>query len=385
MQNLILQNRIEPAVSVLIPDGESHLLSFVVNCLSSVKGVNIYVMSSIKWNALRFSRFVKGFDYYPETNDDTLWISNIEATATKYKVDVIMPIFETGIRRMINNRTLMSSEMNLVALTDLSTFDKAINKWELVQHAIANDISAPDSVLLQPGEPVNMAEMSYPKIIKPLEGFGGGMGVEVIKDAESLKQRLQSVTYPLLVQDYIKGYDIDCSLLAKEGKVLAYTIQQGNLPGSGPFVPHVGLAFKENDELFKVVEDLIKSLQWDGVAHLDMRYDEVLDRYVIIEINPRYWATLDGSCLVGVNFPYLALLESKGQLFGMPTYQYENYLNLKGVVKKIKNNPLFIFNWKFLYQNTQFRFVLLDPLPTAFKFVVRTKNIIVKKIKKLVG
>ena len=64
-------------ISILIPDGESHILLYVVNCLSNIKGLQIYVMSNIKNNPMRYSRYIKGFSFYKKTDSNIDWINNI--------------------------------------------------------------------------------------------------------------------------------------------------------------------------------------------------------------------------------------------------------------------------------------------------------------------
>ena len=48
-------------LSVLIPDGESHLLIYIVNSFSLEKGVKLYIMSGKKNNPMRFSRHISHF------------------------------------------------------------------------------------------------------------------------------------------------------------------------------------------------------------------------------------------------------------------------------------------------------------------------------------
>lgn len=373
-------------ISVLIPDGESHLLVYIVNCLSSVSGIKIYVLSTLQWNPLRFSRHVAGFIYHPKTDNDNEWLKAIKETVEKKQIDIVLPIFETGIYKIIKNKAFFSPKINLVPLPDIENFATAINKWQLVKHCEKHKISVPKSCLIKPEDQnieTQLSNLSFPIILKPLEGYGGGMGVKRFNTLQEAMVYLEMIAYPVLVQEFIVGYDIDCSVLVKNGEISAYTIQKGSLKGTGPFVPHVGIKFIANDKLYRLVENLMRSLKWNGVAHLDMRYDEQLDQFVIIEVNPRYWATIDGSKLVGVNFPYLSILQARAQQFEIPVYEQKEYLNLKGVVKSIKKNPLFLLRWKFMFTNTQLRFVFLDPAPTMVKFIHRTKNIIVKRTKRI--
>ncbi len=371
--------------SILIPDGESPLLIFVVNCLAEVSNIKIYIMSSVKSNSVRYSRYNSNYRYYPKTDNDAHWIQQINDEVKKHKIDVIVPIYEIGISRIIKNNKYLDKNVKLVPLPDLETFQIAINKYELIKHCRRHHIPIPDSFLVannRQSTSSNFGEIDFPVIIKPIKNCGEGRGIFSFNTSNELILHLQKKTdHPILVQKYIKGYDIDCSVLAKEGKIVAYTIQQGNLPGSNPYKPHLGLEFKKNDELFEIVKKLIASLHWNGIVHIDMRYDQENDQYVVIEMNPRFWTTVDASHLMGVNFPYLSILQALEKDFPLPTYRKENYLSLKGFVKMSRKNLLFLLRWKYIIRNTQLRYVIVDPIPTIYKFVDRTKNIIMAKFK----
>ena len=63
-------------ISILIPDGEIHVLLYVVNCFSLIKNVKLYVMSSDKNSHMKYSRFIEKFIYHPETSKEE-WINHI--------------------------------------------------------------------------------------------------------------------------------------------------------------------------------------------------------------------------------------------------------------------------------------------------------------------
>jgi predicted ATP-grasp superfamily ATP-dependent carboligase len=374
------------STSILIPDGESHLLIYVINCLSQIPGVSIFVMSSSKNNPPRFSRYISNFKYYPKTQNDLEWIQHINTETKKHEIEIIMPIFETGIRKIIKNKEYLNPDTLVVPLPDIKTFTTAINKWELANFCKNNEINVPESVLYVPEKGLSATSfeaLKFPVIVKPLEGFGGGMGIDVIETPDDLKTYLREKAYlPTIIQDFIKGYDIDCSILAEDGKIKAYTIQKGYLQGHTPFMPHVGITFIDNPQLLNTVQKLISRLQWNGIAHLDLRYDEKDNTYKVIELNPRFWVTVDASCLMGVNFPHLLIRQTLKHTFSNPVFKHENYLNLKGIVKTIKKDFFFIKRTKFILNNTQFRFVIYDPVPTVYKYLDRTKNIVLRKIKR---
>jgi D-aspartate ligase len=98
-------NKIKSDFSVLIPDSQDQklLVLQVVNCLSLHKNIKIYLMSSERHNYLKYSRSIKYLSYHPEKGDKN-WISNINREVEKYKIDVIMPVYEFGIKRLIENK-----------------------------------------------------------------------------------------------------------------------------------------------------------------------------------------------------------------------------------------------------------------------------------------
>lgn len=370
-------------ISILIPDGESHILLYVINCLSDVKGLKIYMMSNTKNNPMRYSRYIKGFSYYKKTDSEIDWINNINKEIEKHNIDVVMPIFEIGIKTLTKYSHKILLEDKLGLLPPLTNFNTAINKGLLAKHLEISNIPGPRSVIVDSNREIDKARnLKFPVIIKPLEGFGGGHGIEVFDTIEDFKSHFtnHNFNYINIVQEYIIGYDIDCSVLCKDGHILAFTIQKGNMIGKSQFTPQVGLSFLYEQDLYDVVEKLMKSLDWSGVAHIDMRYDQNTKEFKVIEINTRFWVSLDASLIAGVNFPYLYCLSSMESFFTKPHYNFVEYLNLKGLIKRIKQDMKFVFKINFMLNNTPLKFALKDPAPMIYKFITRTKNILMSRL-----
>ncbi len=372
----------EQKLSILIPDGEHPLLLYILNCFSYAKGIEIYVISNKKNNPFRYSRYITEFLYYPKTKSVLDWINNIDREVERYNIDVIMPIFETGIKTLIKYRYKMLYKAKLGLLPSLTNFNTTINKGLLSKHLLANNIPGPKSVIISSSKELDKVNnLKFPVILKPIEGFGGGKGIEVFETQEDFTNYFSNYNFNYLniVQEYINGYDIDCSVLCSNGDILAFTIQKGNMIGKSQFAPQLGLSFLYEQELYYVVEKLIKSLDWCGVAHIDMRYDQKSEEFKVIEVNPRFWLSLDASLIAGVNFPYLYCLSSMGIIFQKPKYKYVGYLNLRGLIKKIKQDIKFMFKINFILNNTDLKFALKDPLPLVYKFITKIRRIIISR------
>jgi len=111
---------------------------------------------------------------------------------------------------------------------------------------------------------------------------------------------------PHIVQEFVRGYGLSCNVLCQHGRIVAHTLQRGFLPPLGSFQVPSGVEFFRQDETMASICKLMAALDWNGVANIDLRFNELEQRALILEINPRFWGSLLGSLSVGVNFAELA-------------------------------------------------------------------------------
>ncbi|MFS4447682.1 ATP-grasp domain-containing protein [Maribacter sp. 2307UL18-2] len=353
--------------AILIPDGESHFLNYVINCLSTIPRALVYVMTSKNDVAIKFSRFVHHLTFYEITSDEH-WISCINSEVDRHDIDVILPVFETGIRTLSALRQDLTHPNKLGLLPTTHYFDIAINKWSLSKHLTQHQIPHPLTlhVVSGTGDEIQGAEqLTFPVLLKPLEGTGGGVGIRKFGDLGSLNSHVNNLSEEreFIVQNCFDGIDFCSNVLCENGSILAHTIQKHIVHGTKDFAPQLGLQYIENEEINAITERLMKSLNWSGVANIDMRYDSTTGIYHIIEVNPRFWGSVEGSMLAGINFPQLYINTVLGREIGPTTYRYQEFFNLKGVLARIKKQPSFLFRWRWLWNETPVKFVLWD-----FKF-----------------
>lgn len=367
-----------PKFSVLLPEGDSNLMPFVVNCLSRKKGVDIYVICNNPKAEVRKSNKIKNFSFYLKAKEEQEWIANLNTEMERFKIDIILPFDEFGIQASIKFKDQISQNEKLVFLPSLEDFLLSNNKGALAQHLKKHGVPAPTTFLFEKKEVCEKSPTNFPIILKPLEGYGGGRGIHKFENEASLQSFYSSntVDVPYLLQSYIEGYDIDCSVLCKEGEILAYTIQKGFLAGAEKFGPNVGVEFLYQDKLLNVVKRLMKSLNWNGVAHIDMRYDKSDGSYKVVEINPRFWETTEASEIAGVNFPFLYCLAFLGIEFNQPKFQPTKFLNLIGLSKSVRKNKWFLFRLKFIFSNTPLKYYLSDPKPMLNIFYNKFKSVL---------
>ncbi|MBD1262793.1 ATP-grasp domain-containing protein [Maribacter polysiphoniae] len=367
-----MQN-ISSCLSILIPDGENELLTnHVKDCFARVPDVRLYVMSNKKSGPSRFSRYVYKYSYYPKAKNELEWIANINAELLKHDIDLIMPIFEDGIRTLIKFKKYVKENHKLVVLPVLKDFEIANNKALLAKHLVENDISGPMIYHINKDNYQAVKEKDFPLLVKPLNVTDGGSGILLFKQKEEFQDYFKQIKreHNFIFQEFIGGYDIDCSVLCDQGDIRAFTIQKGVLYGAKKFAPPIGVQFLYEENLYTVVKKLMKTLNWSGVAHIDLRFDQNDGKFKVIEVNTRYWGSLDASLAAGINFPYLYYLISTNKKFKRPTYNYIEFLSIKGLLKRLKQNAFLILNGGYLWKNTALKFLLLDPIPFIAKILL---------------
>ena len=157
-------------------------------------------------------------------------------------------------------------------------------------------------------------EIRYPAVVKARQSLGGGHGVrfagskaELLRAYDEVrKTRSLSVVEDFenpLVQEFIPGPVHDVCALALEGKVVNVLTMCRvlMLPVSGG-ITAVGVTTR-NAELEALARTLLEELSWHGPAELEFKHDPVDGRYKLLEVNPRFWGTVDLAIRVGMDFP----------------------------------------------------------------------------------
>ena len=358
-------------INILIPDGEIELSLRVLNCLSKFKHVKVHILSRVKWVEIRFSKNISSFNYFSEPISDKDWIEIIKSEIIKRKIDVLMPIYTKNIRLISKYRKEFNLLVSDLVLPATESFDIANNKWKLYKLLKKYDINSPDTFYYDSTKKCNTKKLEFPVLIKPFESFAGRYILK-INDKKQLLTTLKKRGHTL-IQKYIEGYDIDMSVLCKNGEILAFTIQKGYIFRKSPYSPSLGIEFLYDEKLYKIVEKLIRKLNWSGVAHIDLRYDKIAKDFKVIEINPRFWGSIIGSNKVGVNFAYLYCLTSLGIDYNTPEYHFENYATNRGLIKILKYS---------FPKNTSIVDDFYDPLPKVYKYTIKIlKKLLPQKTK----
>lgn len=369
----------ENPISVLIPDGENLLTIRVIQCLSTLKRVKIYVLSSRKYASVRFSRYITRFIHHPPQGDEA-WIARINEIVEAHAIDVVMPVFETGIRKMVAQRDSLAYPEKMLTPHTLQEFETAQDKWLLFEQLKKAGVPCPKTWDLSEVNPglLDFDSLTFPVLIKPKwEIQGGGKGIVKFREAAALKAYFEEEFEkgPYILQEFFQGVDLGVNVICKQGQILASTIQIGTLFESQEFKPQIGLKMIYEENVHDSVVRLMEALNYTGVAHIDFLYDPERKKFVVLEINPRYWLTLQASLFAGVNFPELYCKTVSGQPIERPRYQEIEYYDLKA----LKTKPGLLLHPRVLWTRTPFKFLVKEPVMTAYHILWSIKNRLQRK------
>lgn len=373
----IMKNLKNKVFSVLLPDGESWLSYSVQSCLAHVPGVKTIVLSSNALDPLRFSRYTQQFFSHPQQSDAEK-LQAIDDTLNRTNIDIVLPVDTKTIRLLSAHKTAIKAKTALAPLPTVDAIDTAANKWLLAQWLQKHDIPCPTTLLYQPNQTFEQAlkALRFPVLIKPTQQVGdvgiGGRGIQIFDQPSALLTFCQAnTTVEYIVQPFIKGYDIDCSVLCQDGVIEAYTIQKGFMSGRGRFDPPAGIDLLHDTGVYAVVQQLVAKMNWTGIAHFDLRYDEEDQQVKVIEINARFWGSLSGSFYAGVNFPYLTCLAGLGLDIPKTEFQPLRYVNGGAALKLMSQRFLRQKNQTGYFDNSALDFMSKNPLPKAIEYGVK--------------
>jgi predicted ATP-grasp superfamily ATP-dependent carboligase len=349
-------------ISILIPDGESPFALHVLACFAPTKNVEVHILSKKNDAVSKYSRGISSFHLL---KDGQSLLDGVADCCSQIHVDLCMPVDMDGIYYFAEHCEQTTQLTRLMLMESSDNLRTVWDKGLLADYLQANQLSHPESITSRAQFDKSIAGLPFPVLIKPRLA-GNGDGIVKYTDRKKLMEYVDSRANffkEFIIQEFIDGEDIDCSVYCKDGRILAYTIQKAIYLNSDLFQPAEGVEFVHHAGVIKLVEELVSALKWSGVAHIDMRICDSDGSVKVIEINPRFWGSIEGSLHVGVNFPYLACLASLGESFPMPEFRESKYMSFFAAFKRLlKKKP--IMN---IFSETNLLLQIKDPLPIIMR------------------
>jgi len=353
-------------VTILVIDDNSPFVLPLLRSFSGYPDIKLDVMmcSRQKPKYFRYSRFLRTL-YKEEPLTDDNFEEIVKKCVSKSSADLIIPTREWISILIYQHRQELEKIVLIHPVSDEDTLKTINDKWKLNSWLKKNNFPFSNAVQFSKETEMNklLDILSLPVLLKPITGIGG-KGIKLINSIENLKSEISEnevYTKDYFIQEYIDGEDIDISFFAINGKILFYTIQKGIV--SGQLTYSKGIEFVKNKEFFDLTTAIVSKLNFSGIAHLDFRFDSKRGTYILIDFNARYWSSLEGSRIMGVNFPLLAVAYSMGMQFNYPDYSVGTYYFATTAIKTMIRNLFSRKKYPVKLRNSELRFIFIDPIP----------------------
>jgi predicted ATP-grasp superfamily ATP-dependent carboligase len=362
-------------VSVLLLDEDGHHSQKVAVCLGQVKGLKLHVVSNRRWVPIRVSRHVSSFhSYRPGATDAEQLATVLKAIRTTHS-QVLLPVLDSGCRFVAAHQALLAQHIALTPIPSAPSLKVGLDKILLWDFLRDHGLPQPAAIALRSVEQAEaeLGNLAFPVVFKPALG-SGGVGIHKFEDTDTLLSFLGTTwrgAYPALLQSYIHGHDVDCSVFCKEGRILAHTVQVGALSRRNKFGSDEGLEFVCDPQTLAATAQLMSALKWNGIAHVDLRRDRHDNQVKVLDLNPRYWTSLLGSLAAGINFPYLSCLATLGIESAPPRPALRKFFTAEAAVRHLARKCLGRSDSTITVRESGLAYALSDPGPRAFTLAKR--------------
>ena len=298
---------------VLVTDAQMRSSLAVIRSLGK-KGLEVTAGEETMFATGFFSKYCKRRLVYPSPKkSEEEFVNWLLKTLKREDYEVLFPVADATLGPIVEHEEEIS-EYTTIALPPRKIFMKAYDKGITLKIAMKIGVPCPTTYFIEDLDELKSLsrELEYPVIIKPRIG-SGRRGVEVCNSPEELIAsycKISAEYGKLLIQEYIPhggefgvytlfNFNSEPRALTVQRRIRSYPVS------GGPSTLRETIKNEKTEEAVEIAFKLLKALGWVGVAMVEFRIDPRDNTPKLMEINPRFWGSLQLSILAGVDFPYL--------------------------------------------------------------------------------
>jgi protein-tyrosine-phosphatase/predicted ATP-grasp superfamily ATP-dependent carboligase len=281
----------------------------------------------------RYVRAVRDIPAYDpaDRSVEPAWKRSLIDLVEDQRYDLVIPCSDPAIIPLQLHADELARHGRFYTLSDRA-FTTSFDKWET--HRLAEALGIPTAPWVRVEKIGDIAsvgsEWQLPLVLKPLSSFdmagfdmtgpaGGKRMVRKLYDRARLAENVAEMLLrgPLLAQANFSGRGVGVEVVASDGNVLcAFQHERVHEPPHGG-----GSSYRRSVPLDPRLGDatcrLAQALDYTGVMQAEFRVDGATGRWILVEINGRFWGSLPLAVASGMDFPlglYRVLVEGCREL-----------------------------------------------------------------------
>lgn len=238
------------------------------------------------------------------------YLDRLHEVVEREGVEVVLPVTEADLLAVLSEKAALAPVK--VPFPDLAQFRAASDKTNVMRLADGVGLSVPAQSEVGREEAAALpARAEGPTVLKPGRSVAGGakLGVSYVPEGGPLRERVEELpdaAFPLLVQERVTGPGVGVFMLRWDGRILAEMAHRRlreKPPAGGVSVVRESVALDPG--IRRMAAELLEALDWNGVAMVELKLDGRTGRPYIMEVNGRFWGSLQLAIDAGVDFPRL--------------------------------------------------------------------------------
>ena len=296
---------------VFVTDAQRRKSLAVVRSLGR-RGIRVTVGEETGNGVASYSRYCEQAVVYPSpTRTPELFIEWLIDHVRRHRYTAVIPTNEQTLTPIAQHLEELS-KYTVVPIADFQTYMTVRDKAQTMRIAAEHGIPCPRTYTVDDTDSLDALEknLDFPVVIKPREGSGSS-GVTYVKRRADFKASYLRIDrqYPKpLIQEYIPPGGAACGVSAlfdRHSEPVAVFVHKRlrEYPVSGG--PSTLRESVCDPQLAALGVRLLKALKWYGVAMVEFKTDPRDQQPKLMEVNGKFWGSLELAIHAGVDFPYL--------------------------------------------------------------------------------
>jgi predicted ATP-grasp superfamily ATP-dependent carboligase len=241
------------------------------------------------------------------------FLDEVETLARELDVGSIITIAESYHLALIRGRDRFEPHIRVLS-PPAEAFDKATDKHFM--HGLCERLGVPvakgttlDRLMAAGGDglrfPLVMRDCRQNNQQAKAHAPWKAAYAENQAELDSLYRSVQDIAADVIVQEYHPGAEDHVQILMHGGEAFmaGEYIGEHHMPLAGGVT--VQRVTCRHEPVVQDAVRLLKALDWDGIAGVQFHYDPATDKYIFLEINPRFIGGLPSVIMAGFHAPFL--------------------------------------------------------------------------------